>query len=180
MIHSHQTIWLTNLFLEYWYITLTYSGYSHGVSQTYHNAHGTTCPTWQAHLANFVFRQGHLHRNDSSSGSDKGADDEEQWTSRVHDHPPVGMIAWTSATATCTWNVGSLRTIAHPSRPWKPMLPRVWTLPWAPWTCCSTISSDKWTRWWTIPWWPRVETPTSTGPTWRCYSAMDVMPRQPG
>ena len=134
----------------------------------------------QTHLANFVFQQGHLHRDDSSSGSGKGADDGEQWTSRVPDHPPVGMIAWTSATATCTWNVGSLRTIAHPSRPWKPMLPRVWTLPWALWTCCSTISSDKWTRWWTIPWWPRVETPTSTGPTWRCYSAMDVMPRQPG
>ena len=48
MIHSHQTIWLTNIFLEYWYITLTYSGCSHGVSQSYHNAHGTTCPTWQA------------------------------------------------------------------------------------------------------------------------------------
>ena len=56
----------------------------------------------QTYLANFVFQQGHLHRDDSSSGSGKGADDEEQWTSRVHDHPPVGMIAWTSATATCT------------------------------------------------------------------------------
>ena len=71
----------------------------------------------QTHLANFVFQQGHLHRDDSSSGSSNGADDGEQWISRVHDHPPVGMIAWTSATATCTWNVGSVRTIAHPSRP---------------------------------------------------------------
>ena len=32
----------------------------------------------------------------------------------------------------------------------------------------------------TAPKWSRVETPKSTGPTWRCSSAMDAMPRRPG
>ena len=32
MIHSHQTIWLKNIFLEYLYIT----SYSPGAAQTYH------------------------------------------------------------------------------------------------------------------------------------------------
>ena len=31
-IHSHLTIWLKNIFQEYWYIT----SYSHGLTQTYH------------------------------------------------------------------------------------------------------------------------------------------------
>ena len=79
---------------------------------------------------------------------------------------------WTSATATCT-----CRPMARTSRPWKPMLPRVWSLPWVPWTCCSTPSSDKWTWWWMMPWWPQGETLT---PTWRRSSAMDTMPMRPG
>ena len=53
------------------------------------------------------------------------------------------MTTWTSATATCTWSVGSLIQMARTSRPWKLMLPRVWMLPWAPWTHCSTPSSDN-------------------------------------
>ena len=35
MIHSHQLIWLTNIFLEYQYI----KRYSHGVTQIYHTPH---------------------------------------------------------------------------------------------------------------------------------------------
>ena len=60
--------------------------------------------------------------------------------------PPAVMTTWTSATATCTWSVGSLIQMARTSRPWKPMLPRMWMLPWAPWTHCSTPSSDNTTR----------------------------------
>ena len=40
------------------------------------------------------------------------------------------MTIWPSATTTCTWSVGSLRLMARTSRPWKPMLLRVQTLPW--------------------------------------------------
>ena len=51
-------------------------------------------------------------------------------------------------------------------RHWKQMPPMEGTLPWVPWTCCSTPPSGKWTWWWTMPWCPWVETPTPTGPTW--------------
>ena len=37
--------------------------------------------------------------------------------------PPAVMTTWTSATATCTWSIGSLIQMARTSRPWKPMLP---------------------------------------------------------
>ena len=106
---------------------------------------------------------------------------------------PAATTTWTSATATCTQSVGSLRLIACQLRHWKQMPPMEGTLPWnllfhSPFRQVDLVMNDalvpmsgdtypyraylmmKISAWWLTGWWsPTVSSLTSrVGSTRTC------------